>query len=392
MTDAGDTIGILNQWVQAYLAWMRQSGFASPTVYIHERLLGHFRRFAKERNLGLGELFTYRTLVDFKKHCGLLFASWTLRGLARYLVRQGLIASPITKPAVKLPDIYEQYLRFYEEIGQVAPLTLAATRRILTAFHCDLTARGVALSALGIEHIDGFLVRCNKGLAPATCRHNRTYLRGFLRYLYHQRHILDRDLATLVVGAVDFAHDNPPKFLRPEEIQGLFAAPRTYTSWELRCLAMVHLAHALGLRPKEISRLTLDDVFFKKARIRIPDRKSNNPIVLPLPEPAIKAIAAYLMAARPKTDSRRLFLTLTPAVRPIGAATVGSDITRFIRKVNPEATAYWLRHTYAQNLLESKASIFEVKEMLGHDSLHCTKRYLHIHTEMMRKVLFDETL
>lgn len=391
MTDSG-TIDVLHQWVQAYLAWMRQSGFASSTVTIHERLLGHFQHFAKDRNPGLGELFTYRTLVDFKKCCGLLFASWTLRGLARYLACRGLIASPIAKPAVGLPDIYEQYLRFYEENGQVAPLTLATSRKILTAFHFDLTAQGVSLSTLGIEHIDGFLARHSKGLAPATCRHNRTYLRGFLRYLYHQRHILDRDLATLVVGAVDFAHDNPPKFLRPEEIRRLFVAPRTYTSWELRCLAMVHLAYALGLRPKEISRLTLDDVFFKKARIRIADRKSNNPIMLPLPEPAIKAIAAYLVAARPKTESRRLFLTLTPAFRPVSAAMVGCDITRFIRKVNPKATAYWLRHTYAQTLLESKASIFEVKEMLGHDSLHCTKRYLHIHTEMMRKVLFDETL
>jgi hypothetical protein len=85
MTHSGDTSDVLHQWVQAYLAWMSQSGFASSTVYIHERLLGHFQCFAKEQNLGLGDLFTYRTLVDFKKRRGLLHASWTLRGLARYL-------------------------------------------------------------------------------------------------------------------------------------------------------------------------------------------------------------------------------------------------------------------------------------------------------------------
>lgn len=349
MTDSGqNTIGVLSQWVEQYLAWMRQSGFAFSTVGLHERLLGHFQHFAKSRDLDLGELFTYRTLVHFKKRCGLSHASWTLRSFARDLARRGLIDSPIVKPAVGLPDIYEQYLRFYEENGQVAPFTLATSRKILTAFHFDLTTQGVALSALGIEHIDRFLARHNKGLAPATCQRNRTYLRGFLRYLYHQRNILDRDLATLVVGAVDFAHDNPPKFLRSEEIQRLFAAPRTYTSWELRCMAMVHF-YALGLRPKEISRLTLDDLFFKKARIRIADRKSDNPIILPLSEPAIKAIAAYLVAARPKTESRRLFLTLPPAFRLVSATTVSCDITRFIRKVNPEATAYWLRHTYRDN-------------------------------------------
>jgi len=98
------------------------------------------------------------------------------------------------------------------------------------------------------------------------------------------------------------------------------------------------------------------------------------------------------VGARPKTGSRSLFLTLLPAHRPVAAATVGGDITRLIRKSHPTATAYWLRHTYAQTLLESQASIFEVKEMLGHDSLNSTRKYLHIHVSLMRKALFDETL
>jgi site-specific recombinase XerD len=50
-----------------------------------------------------------------------------------------------------------------------------------------------------------------------------------------------------------------------------------------------------------------------------------------------------------------------------------------------------LRHTYAQNLLEAGASIFEIKEMLGHDKIESTKNYLRIHIQLMRKVLFDET-
>ena len=283
-------------------------------------------------------------------------------------------------------------MRFFEENRQVLPQTLTTTRRVLSALHDYLSQRDIALSGLRIEHIDDFLSRFNAALAWATCRQNRSYLRGFLRYLYHNRGMLPRDLAKLVVGAVNFAHANPPTFLRPREIKELFAVSKTYSSWELRAMAMTQLAYALGLRPKEIARLTLDDILFKKAQLRVADRKSCNPLMLPLPEAAIKAVAAYLVGARPKTDSRSLFLTLLPAHRPVAAATVGGDITRFIRKIHPTATAYWLRHTYAQNLLESQASIFEVKEMLGHDSLNSTRKYLHIHVSLMRKVLFDETL
>jgi site-specific recombinase XerD len=57
-----------------------------------------------------------------------------------------------------------------------------------------------------------------------------------------------------------------------------------------------------------------------------------------------------------------------------------------------QASAYWLRHTYAQNLLEAGTSIYEMKEMLGHDMIDSTKKYLHIHIKLMREVLFDESL
>ena len=37
-------------------------------------------------------------------------------------------------------------------------------------------------------------------------------------------------------------------------------------------------------------------------------------------------------------------------------------------------------------------SIFDIKEMLGHDKIESTKKYLCVHTQLMREVLFDETL
>jgi site-specific recombinase XerD len=65
-------------------------------------------------------------------------------------------------------------------------------------------------------------------------------------------------------------------------------------------------------------------------------------------------------------------------------------MTAAIRQAGSNGTAYWLRHTYAQNLLESGATIFEIKQMLGHDKIESTKVYLHVHIKLMRKVLFDE--
>ncbi len=291
-----------------------------------------------------------------------------------------------------MSDIYEDYLHYYEKNRQVHRSSLVQTRNVLSALNDYLSKYEINLSAVRIEQIDDFLSELNARFRPSSCRYNRSYLRGFLRYLYFYRKILKRDLAPLIVGAPIFAQAQPPKFLRPDEVKALFAGLPSDSGKELRTSAMVHLGYTLGLRPKEISLIYLDDISFARSVINLPDRKSANPIKLPLPEITIKAIALYIVGCRPESDHRALFLTLHAPFGPVNAATVSQDITSAMQKINPLASAYWLRHTYAQNLMESGASIFEVKQMMGHDNVQSTKRYIHIHTKLMRKELFDETL
>lgn len=155
---------------------------------------------------------------------------------------------------------------------------------------------------------------------------------------------------------------------------------------------MVHLAFTLGLRPVEISSISLDDISFEKKQLTLKKRKSHNPITLPLPEMTIKAIALYLVGVRPKSKHRILFLTIKSPYGPISPITVSHCIQKAMQEANLDSSAYSLRHTYAQNLLESGISIFEIKQMLGHDTIDSTKIYLHVHTKLMREVLFDEIL
>ena len=164
------------------------------------------------------------------------------------------------------------------------------------------------------------------------------------------------------------------------------------TAKELRIYAMVHLAYTMGLRPREISLVSLDDICFVRQQISLPDRKNTTPLILPVPEETLKAISAYLVGGRPKSTSRRLFLTLWPPIRPVSANSVTYYIGLCIRELGLPASAYWLRHSYAQNLLEAGRSIYEIKEMLGHDHIESTRKYLTIHIKLMREVLFDETV
>jgi site-specific recombinase XerD len=175
-------------------------------------------------------------------------------------------------------------------------------------------------------------------------------------------------------------------------VETLFSSLQLSTDTDVRTCAMVYLAYTLGLRPIEISKITLDDISFSEGTLQVPDRKTKSPIVLPLPEMTIKAIAAYIATARPQTPLRQLFLTCQNPIRPVSANTVAYYIGKAMKEAGLSSSAYWLRHTYAQNLLKIGRSIFEIKEMLGHQNIQSSQAYLHIDTELMRKVLFDETL
>jgi site-specific recombinase XerD len=298
------------------------------------------------------------------------------------------------KQIQRLPAIYEEYLQYRAQARYDSAAQIKQIRRVLAAFNDYLRKTDIKFSKIKIEQVDAFSAEFNVGFSQQTCRIYRTYLRGFLKYLYQERKILKRDLASLVVGPHIFSRAKPPTFLRTHEVQRLFAGLEFSTAGDLRTYAMIHLAYTLGLRPREICLITLDDISFKKGELSLRERKADNPIKLPLPKETIKAMAAYLIGARPKSKHRQLFLSLHVPCRPIKPYAVSYSIKRSMRKAGlpSEASAYWLRHTYAQNLLESDVSLYEIKEMLGHDSIESTRKYLHIHTSLMRRVLFDETL
>lgn len=291
---------------------------------------------------------------------------------------------------VKLPDIYEQYFLYLEHTREISQAQITSVRRVLASLHDYLENHKLSLTALKIEHLDAFMGEFK--VAKTTRRIYRCHVRGFLKYLYAERKIIKKDLAPLLVGPPQFAQKKPPKFLRPQEVQELFSSLKLETSVDIRTYAMIHLAYALGLRPKEIGRITLDDVSFTRGELTIKERKTKNPTILPLPKQTVRAIAAYVFKARPETQHRHIFVTYYKPHSPVRPGTVIGAIRNAMRGAGLSSSAYWLRHTYAQNLLLLGRTIYEIKEMMGHQNIQSTQRYLYIDTERMRKVLFNETL
>ncbi len=382
----------LKQAAAEYLKWIPSKGYTQGTQNCYRQNLNQFTDFISRRRFLWNEIFTLETVNTFMNVSGHRRA-FGIRGLARYLFLQGKIKRPIeTETRGSLPCIYEEYLKYYAKIHKVQRGTITGAKRILRSFHCYLIKNKTALSELTIEHVDAFITEFTYGLEPKTGNVYRSAFRGFLRYLYHEREVLKRDLAQLVIGAPCFGQSKPPAFLRPHEIESLFDVQEVSTASGLRTYAMIQLAWSLGLRPKEVSLIRLDDISFKKHELCLTDRKNNTPVLLPVPEETIKAVAAYIIGARPSIKHRLLFTSLKAPYQPVTSQGVSRCIKVCMQKAGLSSKPYHLRHTYARNLLEQGASIFEIKEMLGHDELQSSMAYIAVDTKLMRKVLFNETV
>ena len=391
---ANEDIKILRKAILDYFKWLDAGGQyrGNPSSIRYSQILMDFLFFAIDHDLSWQQMFTPQTLAAFQSFSEFKGASRALIIFSGYLFIQGKIdqSLKIPKPKIPLPEIYEQYLLYQKQSLQVCSDHSKQTRKILLLFHERLEKHHITLSNLNIEHLDQFMTQFK--VSENALRVYRYHIRGFLKYLYYERGVIKKDLASLLVGPRQYSKQKPPKFLRPREVRKLFKALSLKTPVDIRTYAIVHLAYFLGLRPVEISRITFDDISFSKGELSLRKRKADNPITLPVPEQVLKAIAVYVTKARPKSPERHIFLSLYFPYEPMTSDNVVGYLFKIMKKAGLPASGYWLRHTYAQSLLQMGRSIYEIKEMLGHDRIESTGVYLHIHTELMRKVLFNETL
>lgn len=385
----------LSQAVEQYLLQRIEQGFPETHINTQCKTLQDFQLFAERQPKEWDEIFTLEILKEFMLQGNSDDRRRAVRGLAKFLYREKQISQPIPrKSRPKLPEIFEDYLHYCTTTRYDTEQTVQHIRRVLEAFNHYLEQHNLSLSALTIEQIDTFDQEYNATYARQSQKFNRSCFRLFLKYLYHERRVLGRDFAALIKVPRMYHPAKPPCFLRAGEIQQLFDSMTPATPAELRAYAMVHIAYTMGLRPQEISRLSLDDIAFSKAEMNVRYRKAALPITIPIPQKTLKAIAAYMVGGRPKNDCREIFLQCCRPYRPVSAPTVCYAIKSCMQKAGlpKEATTYWLRHTHAQHLLEAGISIFEIKEMLGHDDIDATNRYLHIHLKLMRRVILGELI
>ena len=177
-----------------------------------------------------------------------------------------------------------------------------------------------------------------------------------------------------------------PDVLTTAEIDRIIAAVDGTTPKEIRDAAMLEVLYSCGLRVSELTSLRIRDLFFGEGYIRVTGKGDKQRLV-PISSTAQERIHRYLDVRRSARAGETLFLNNR-----------GSSLTRVMiftilreaarragieKKISPHT----FRHSFATHLLEGGASIRQVQELLGHESILTTEIYTHLDDSHLRQTV-----
>lgn len=212
-------------------------------------------------------------------------------------------------------------------------------------------------------------------------------VRAFYKFLL-KRGLVDRNPAHLVVAPK--REKNLPIFVREDQMDRLLDGnyfPEDFVGVRDRLILLAF--YSTGMRLSELTGLALDDVDCKQSQVRVTGKR-NKQRVIPFGSEMMSSIHSYLamrhaMLMEKGIVSNWFFVSEKSGgrmpdskVRQIVQAYLGRVTT--LRKKSPHV----LRHSFATSMLNHRADLQSVKELLGHERLSTTEIYTHTTFEELK--------
>ncbi|MBP1325935.1 integrase/recombinase XerD [Leucobacter exalbidus] len=312
----------------------------------------------------------------------------------------------------------DRFLRHVAIERGLAENSLAAYRRDLASYANWLAAQGIDdLAQVAPDTLSSFVSDLashegeHEALAPSSITRRASTVRGMHRYLFEEE---------LLEGYAGRGLRTPkkpqrlPKALALEDVEALLAHAGGDDPVGLRDRALLELLYGSGARVSEACTLDLDDLLLEGGRgdatgasgeagideaseraleaggfLRVQGKGSKQRVV-PYGSYAGRALAAYLVRARPSMVARGAG---TPAlfVGPRGARLSRQSAWLVIRAaaeragITREVSPHTLRHSFATHLLAGGADVRTVQELLGHSSVTTTQIYTQVTADTLRE-------
>ena len=214
-------------------------------------------------------------------------------------------------------------------------------------------------------------------------------LRRFYDYLILEDIITTNPIQNIETPKIGI---NLPVTLTIQEIDNIISSIKLTSKTGVRNIAIVELLYSCGLRVSELINLKISDLFFKESLIKVTG-KGNKERFVPISSQAQLYINNYIKDIRcfkkiKKNFEDTLFLNER-----------GSSLSRVMifiilkelsisSNIKKKISPHTFRHSFATHLIENGADLITIQNMLGHENITTTERYLHVN----KKHLIDSMM
>jgi integrase/recombinase XerC len=329
---------------------------------------------------------------------------------------QGTRHLHVGNPAGSAADagLVHRYLSYLEGPRRASPHTVRAYTGDLEDLLAFCDRLGKRLADVDHKTLRSYLANLEtRGLARTSIKRRASTVRRFYRFCQREG-LVESNPAELLV--LPKGRSRLPKVLKSVEVgrvlnyaeektAGTDEKPPKPEAW--RDLALLEVLYDAGLRAGEACALERGDLDLSKGWLRVVQGKGRKDRVVPLADPAVVAITAYLAHGREELAGRNSKGAATPErsggatggtlfLNALGRPMTTRDVRRVVHRLGAAALdgrptwPHLLRHSFATHLLEGGADLRSVQELLGHADVGSTQVYTHVTSERLRSV-YDAT-
>jgi integrase/recombinase XerC len=290
-----------------------------------------------------------------------------------------------------MQEAFERFLS-HIKVNNFSEGTIAIYRVDLDRFYEFVKGelgKNVKLSDFDDLEIRAFLKQlADSGNSPITRARKLAAIKSFYNYLCRVEHFPKNHAHNIEMPKVDKNRHRAFSYLAEEEYRKLLkTVSREATTYFFeRDIAIVSTLLGTGIRVSELVNLNIDDIDFEHKEMRVL-RKGQKTTVEVVNDGVLLNIRRWLR----KRDSLNLngekAIFISKQKRRMDKSSVQYMVKQYGKKsgIGKRITCHTLRHSFGTNALKKGNDIETIRELMGHESILTTQKYMHSTREDKRK-------
>ena len=282
--------------------------------------------------------------------------------------------------------LVDQYVNEYSARG-VSKGSIESVRRDMTKWGDWLKRRRPrpTIECIDFDLITKFIASRTTFKSKSTTYSIISRMRGMGEFLCRNGYWKSNPLRWIKGPKVEL-RSHLPKRIKNQSMQKLWQTASAISNPYRRSLSicMLSILYGTALRREQLTLLNMESWQPTEGTLILDPQKTGFENKVVVPELTGQCIESYLLARHNHLEKLGIYdqdaLLVDIQGRRLSKQAVSGRVSRIIKRagIKEKITLHQFRHTCASDLLESGASLAEVKRILGHRHISTTVRYLHI--------------